>query len=114
VDVPPLPPVPAGRSALPAFLPVEAWARERTAAARAAATGRIADAVAEAERITREGETALKEAVTAGEAEAVRDVEDRARDRISAARRALNDWVDRSEQAVGKILDDAVDRLCGD
>ncbi len=113
MDPPSLPPVTAGRSALPAFLPLETWARKRTAAARQAAEDRLVSAQAEGERIRSEGEAALRDAVLTGEREALREVDDRARDRTSEARRAVNAWIEAAEQDVAALLDDAVDRICG-
>ncbi len=113
MDEPRLPPAVAGRSALPSFLAVEAWARERTAAARESAEALRAEAQEEAARIKREGEEALKEAVLDGEREALRDVESRTRDAISAARVEVESWINRAEEASRQAVDEALDILCG-
>ena len=113
MDEPRLPPAVAGRSALPSFLAVEAWAREKTAAARESAETLRAEAQEEAARIKREGEEALKEAVLDGEREALRDVESRTRDAISAARVEVESWINRAEEASRKAVDEALDILCG-
>ena len=99
MDAPALPPVIAGRSALPAFLAVEAWARERAATAREEAEKQLADGQAKAAAVKSDGERSLREAVLEGEREALRDVESQARDRISEARRALEAWIQASEEA---------------
>jgi len=124
MDVPHLPPavaeelmsrgVIAGKSALPAFLAVEAWARERTAAAETEAAARLQEAQGEAERVRSEGERALREAVLEGEREALRDVETRSRDRVSQARRALEAWIQAGEQTAQESVPDALALLCGD
>jgi vacuolar-type H+-ATPase subunit H len=112
MDAPRLPPVVAGRSALPAFLEVEAWARERTARARSEAADRLEAARADAERVRREGEAALQEVVLEGEHEALRDVQGRARDRVSEARKQVRAWIDEAERAAQEALGAALDVLC--
>ena len=109
MDAPRLPPVVAGRSALPAFLAVEAWAREKTAGALAAADEQRAAAEAEAARIRSEGEEALKQAVLDGEHEALRDVETRQRDKVSQARRAVEAWIQAAEEASSRAVTAALD-----
>lgn len=113
MDEPRLPPAVAGRSALPAFLAVEAWAEEKTAAARDEADALRAEAHAEAARIRREGEAALKQAVLDGESDALRDVESRTRDAISAARIEVSSWINRAEEASRAAVDEALELLCG-
>ena len=113
MDAPALPPVIAGRSALPAFLAIEAWARERAADARAEAGTRLEESQAAAERVRTEGEQTLREAVLQGEREALREVESRARDRISAARRSTEAWIQASETASEQAVARAVDLICG-
>ncbi|MDF1701758.1 MAG: hypothetical protein P1V36_11435 [Planctomycetota bacterium] len=114
MDEPRLPPAVAGRSALPTFLAVEAWARQKTAAAHEQARLHLEEAQAEAERVRTTGEDALKEAVLEGEREALRDVESRTRDRISAARTEVTSWINRSEEAAQQALDEAMAILCGE
>ena len=113
MDAPALPPVIAGRSALPAFLTIEAWARERAAAARQEAETSLTEGQAKAAAVQRAGEAALREAVLEGEREALREVESRARDRISEARRAMEAWIQASEQASESAVARAVDLICG-
>ncbi len=114
MDAPRLPPVVAGRSALPAFLAVEAWAREKSAGAREAAEATRADAEADAARIRREGDEALKQAVVDGEREALRDVESQQRDKVSEARRAVEAWIGTAEEAAERAIPGALDLLCTD
>ncbi|MDJ0523613.1 MAG: hypothetical protein QNJ90_16200 [Planctomycetota bacterium] len=111
MDEPRLPPVVAGRSALPAFLAVEAWARDKTADARAAADAHRAEAEAEAANVRREGEEALKQAVLDGEREALRDVETAQRDKVSEARRAVETWIRDAEEASTRAVAEALDLL---
>jgi len=113
MDVPELPPVMAGRSALAAFLPLEAWARGQAAAARAQAKARVTQARAEAEAIRSGGEKELQEAALQGEREAVGEVKDRARERISAARRAVDAWINESEGTIEEALARALELICG-
>lgn len=113
MEEPRLPPVVAGRSALPAFLAIEAWAEEKTAAARTAADAQRAEAEAEAARIRSEGEEALKQAVLEGEREALREVETEQRDRVSDARRAVETWIQQAEAASSRAVDAALDLLVG-
>ncbi|MDA1196298.1 MAG: hypothetical protein O2894_14105 [Planctomycetota bacterium] len=112
MDAPRLPPAVAGRSALPAFLPVEAWARERTASARESAAAQLAAARAEAELVRTDGEAALRQAVLDGEHEALRDVESSTRDRVSRARAEVNTWINRAEESARAAIAAAVDLLC--
>ncbi len=112
MDDPRLPPAVAGRSALPTFLAVESWAREKTADARERAAAQRAEAEAEAERIRRDGEAALTQAVLDGETEALRDVESRTRDRISAARSKITSWIHRAEEAAQASVPAALELLC--
>ncbi len=111
MDEPRLPPVVAGRSALPAFIAVEAWAREKTAAGHLAAEAQLAQGNADAARIRAEGEEALKQAVIDGEHEALRDVATRQRDKVSDARIAVEAWIGAAEEAAARALDDAVNLL---
>lgn len=111
MDEPRLPPVVAGRSALPAFLAIEDWAHAKTAAARAAAEAGVAAAEVDAARVREEGEEALKEAVLAGEHEALRDVETQQRDKVSEARRAVESWIQHAEAASTRAVSDALDLL---
>jgi hypothetical protein len=113
MDEPRLPPVVAGRSALPAFLTIEDWATAKTAAARAAAEAEVAAADVEAARIRSEGEDALKQAVLAGEHDALRDVETQQRDKVSDARRAVEAWIRHAEEASTRAVTDALDLLMG-
>jgi len=112
MDEPRLPPAVAGRSALPTFLVVESWAREKTAAARERALTQRADAEAEAAQVRHDGEEALKQAVLDGEAEALRDVESRTRDRISTARSEITSWINRAEEAAQGSIGEALGLLC--
>ena len=114
MDEPRLPPAVAGRSALPTFLAVEAWAREKTATARRETETLLQEAQADAARIRSEGEAALKEAVLEGEREALRDVESRTRDAISAARVEVESWINRAEEAARASVEQAMDILCGE
>lgn len=114
MDAPRLPPAVAGRSALPTFLAVEAWARARTAEARTRAGEELAEAQAEATRIRADGEDALKQAVLDGEHEALREVESRTRDRVSAARCEVTSWINRAEESAQAAVDEAMAILCGE
>jgi len=104
----------AGRSALPAFLAVEAWARAQTADAEERAAQRIADGEAEAARVRADGEAALRDAVLEAEREALREVERRSRDEVSEARVALNAWIESGERASEKAVEDALRLICGE
>ncbi len=104
----------AGKSALPAFLVIEAWARQTTAAAETAAAERLEEAQAKAEQVKVEGEQALRQAVLDAEKEALRGVETNARNRVSDARIALNRWIDAAEESVDAVLDEAVAKIVGD
>jgi V/A-type H+-transporting ATPase subunit G/H len=107
-NVPPLLPVRPGRSALPAFRPVEEALARAVEEARREGEGRVAEAKAEAERIRREGEERLKEAVREGEQEALRQVEDRSRDRVGEARREVSRRVDEAEARIHPLVEQAV------
>jgi hypothetical protein len=102
-----------GRSALPALRPVEDWIRAEAAEAAARAEATLAAARAEAERIRREGEERLKGAVLEGQREALRTVADRARDRVSEARRDVAAWVEASERHVIALVAAGVARVVG-
>ena len=114
MDVPQVPPQEDGESALAAFLPVEAQAREHVARAQTAAQAALDAAKAEAKRIRDEGEAALQETLLDAEREALRDAEDKARDRVSEARRRLHAWVDAGEQQALAAVAEAVRRICGE
>lgn len=119
MDEPNLPPavaprVIAGRSALPAFLAVEAWARTRTADAEAQASKRIEEAEAQAAEVRRDGEAALRAAVIEAEREALREVERRSRDEVSEARVTLNAWIEAGEGASQAAVEDALRLICGE
>jgi DNA anti-recombination protein RmuC len=113
VERPSLPPVIAGRSALPAFLGIERWAEARVAAERGAAARDLKQARAEAEARRAEGEAALAEEVLAGEAEALREVEERARARVAEAHRALARWTQSQEDRLDALLADVLERVAG-
>jgi hypothetical protein len=114
VDRPPLPTAPAGRSALPAFVALEAWADERLAEARADAAEHVAQARAQAERLRTDGEAKLRETVVRAEREARRTSEDHARDLLSAERIRAARWAEaaeaeaeaRVEEALGLLLEE--------
>ena len=113
VERPPLPPVIAGRSALPAFLGIERHAEARVAAERGAAVRELEAARAQAQARVREAEAALAEEVLAGEAEALRDVEARTRARVAEAHRALAAWTDAQERRLEDLLARALQRIAG-
>ncbi len=111
---PNLPPVTPGRSALPAFLAVEAWARERLQGAQGDAQARLAAARAEAKRIREEGEQKLRDIVIEGEREALRQVEAAGVDAVSEARLAVRRWIDDAESRMDELLVAAMALLCGE
>lgn len=113
MDLPPLPPVPPGASALPAFVGIEAWVQRERGGTLAAAEAALRDARAEAARVEAEGLTRLENVVLQAEREAQRTAEDVARDRVSAARVALSRWVDAAERGVGPLVEEALRRLAG-
>ncbi|MGE0193100.1 MAG: hypothetical protein AB7T63_13785 [Planctomycetota bacterium] len=113
MDGPSLPPVIAGRSALPVFLDVERQAEARVAAERGAAVREREEAARRAEAIRREGEAALEAEVLAGEAEALREVEDRTRARVADAHRALARWTHAQEARLDVLVAAIVERLAG-
>lgn len=82
--------------------------RTRLAAAREAAEARLEAAKARAADIERMGKDELRQAVVDAEQEAIRDVEQRAIDRVSEARRLVEDWVRRCEAGLDDIVADAV------
>lgn len=108
---PALPPVVPGRSALPAFLAVEAEMRVRLAAAREAAEARLEAAKEKAAEVERMGKDELRQAVVDAEQDAIRDVEQRAIDRVSEARRLVEDWVRRCEASIDDIVAEALAQL---
>lgn len=110
-DRPDLPPVAPGRSALPAFLAVEAFMEQRLAGARAEAEARLEAARAHARAVEETGRERLRQAVVDAEADALREVESRAVDRVSEARRAVEAWITRSEAMLDDIVAEAVARL---
>lgn len=110
-EKPALPPVVPGRSALPAFLAVEAAMRERLDASRAEAEARLTAAHEKAAEIERLGREQLRETVIEGEAEAVRDVEQRAVDRVSEARRLVDAWIRQCEERMPDIVATALAEL---
>ena len=114
MDRSPLPPVPPGASALPAFQALEAWVEERRGVGRRQATVALEAARVEAERMRAEGESKLRDVLLAAEREASRTAEDHARDRVSAARVAWNRWVDAAEVARPTAVEEALARLCGE
>ncbi len=111
---PDLPPVTPGRSALPAFLELEAWARAQLQGAREASQQRLEEASAQARRIRAEGEERLREVVIAGEQEALREVEAAGRDAVSEARLAVNRWIEGAESRMDELLVRAMTLLCGE
>src|SRR5262245_48825741 len=113
MDLPPLPPVPPGRTALPAFLALEAWVAKERGGARARAEADLEAARAEARRIEGDGAARLENVVLQAEREAARTAEDAARDRVSAARVALHRWVDAAEAGLPPLVEEAVRRLTG-
>ena len=113
VDLPSLPPVPPGRSALPAFLGLESWVAEERGGVRTEALRALEQARAEAERLRAAGEGRLEALVLEAEQEAVRTAEDGARDRVSAARTTVSRWVDAAENGIGPVVEEAVQRLVG-
>ena len=74
---------------------------------------RLEEGQAAAERTRTDGEQALREAVLQGERDALREVESRARDRISAARRSTEAWIQAGETASEEAVSRAVDLICG-
>lgn len=103
-------PVP-GRSALAAFLPVERWLAERSAARQAEAGGLEQEIRAEARRIREEGEARLKEVVKQAEQDALRSAQARAHDRESAARREVEAWVASCDEMLEALVAEAVTDL---
>lgn len=108
-----LPPAAPGRSALPAFLTIEARLSEHAEAAKAQAAAVIADAEAEAGRIRAKGEERLQQVVLDAEAQAKREAEARARDRISDVRVKTQRWIEGAEEAAQTAVAEAVRRLTG-
>lgn len=113
VERPPLPPVIAGRSALPVFLEIERLAEARVAAERGAAARDLQQAQAEAAALQQAGEAALADEVLAGEAEALREVEEAARGQLADAHRALARWTQAQETRLESLLADLVERIAG-
>jgi len=111
---PDLPPVVPGRSALPAFLGLETWAREQLQDARDAAQKRLGDARLEAQTIRSEGEQKLRDVVIEGEKQALREVESAGTDAVSDARLAVNRWVEGAESRMDELLVLAMALLCGE
>jgi V/A-type H+-transporting ATPase subunit G/H len=107
-NVPPLLPIRPGRSALPAFRPVEEALARAVEDARQEGEARVAEARSEAERVRRQGEERLKEAVHEGQQEALREVEDRSRDRVGDARREVSRLVDEAEGRIQPLVEQAV------
>lgn len=112
---PPLPPAHAvpGRSALAAFLPLEAWVAARRGGAKEAAEQEVVEARAKARRLREEAESNLEQLVLEAEAQAARAAEDRATDHVSAARLALTRAVERAEQGMDALVHEALERLSG-
>ena len=108
MERPKLPPVPADRSALPAFRAVERELRRQEEAARAEIVTRLEAARKAADELRQTGEADLKEALLAAEREALRGVETKARERISKARGDVSRWVDAVERDLGPTIDEAV------
>jgi hypothetical protein len=108
MDAPPIPQTRPGQPALPAFQALEAYLAERHAAAREASARRVQEAEAEATRIRREGEERLARLVMDAEGQALREAEDRARDRVSAVRKAIEHWVDGTEAGAGALVEEAL------
>ncbi len=106
-----LPSVAPGRSALPAFLALEARLRERAASEEARAAQVVEDAEAEAARIRLKGEERLQQVVLEAEAQAKREAEAKARDRISDVRVKTQRWIEAAERAAQAAIDQAVDLM---
>lgn len=111
MDRPVLPSVAPGRSALPAFLALEAQLRERAVSEEARAAALVEEAEARAARIRAKGEERLQQVVVEAEAQAKREAEAKARDRISDGRVKTQRWIEAAERAVQATVDQAVDRL---
>jgi len=114
VDRPPLPTAPAGRSALPSFVALEAWADARLEQARVEANAHLDQAREQAERLRREGEERLREVVVSAEREARRLSEDRARDLVSAERVRAARWAAAAESESEPRVEEALRLLCGE
>ena len=112
MDIPPLPPVLPGRSALPAFLAVEAALTEELQAEREAGSRQIADADEEAARIRAGARERLERVLVDAQEAALREAERQARERANRARSRGQQWVDEAERAAGEALDDALDLCC--
>lgn len=112
MDPVPLAPVVPGRSALPAFLPLEAALAEQRDASRRGAEARLLAAREEAARIRQDGEARLKDVLVEAQARAWKEAEARARDRVSGVRARTERWVDQAEEAAGQALADALGLCC--
>ena len=106
-----LPSVAPGRSALPAFLALEARLRERAADEEVRAASVIEEAEGEAARLRAQGEERLQQVVLDAERQATREAEAKARDRISEVRVRTQRWIEAAERAAQSAVDDAVRRL---
>ncbi len=111
MDRPQLPPVPADRSALPAFRTLERALAKQQEGSRGETMARFEQAKAEAQALRTKGEADLREALLAAERLALRDVETRARERVNTARGDVSRWVDQVEQDLGATIAEAVRML---
>lgn len=113
MDLPPLPPVVEGRSALAAFVPLTAWVAQAAGGEAQAAEAALARAREEAAARLAGAQDRLEQTVLAAQAEAEREAEDRARDMVSAARLAVERWIRSVEPAMAPVVDEALLRLTG-
>ena len=112
MDLPALPSVPPGRSALPALLVVERALEAQIAAEAEKASEEARPAGDEAARIRREGQARLEQVLVDAQEAAIREAETRARERVNEARSKVTSWVDEAERAADAALDEALDVLC--
>lgn len=108
---PPTPALPPDRSALPALLEVEAWIAEHLAEERGRIDGLRAEGAAELAAMKAEAEGALEAVVVEARQSAVRVEENRARDRVSEARRAVDAWIEAQEAKLDPEVARALARL---
>lgn len=114
MDVPTLPSVPPGRSALPALLVVERALEAQIAAEVQKASEETRDAGDEAARIRREGQARLERVLVEAQEAAMREAEARVRARVNDARSRVTRWVDEAERASDTAVEEALDLCCGD
>jgi hypothetical protein len=102
-----------GRSALPAFLAVEAALAEELETGRETGRKQIAEAEEEAARLREEARARLERVLVDAQEAAVREVERQARERVNEARAQGQRWVDEAERVAGETVGDALDLCCG-